>query len=373
MTEQDTTSPQRRRWRAMLWSVLAIVALSLALPMLGTVLAQTGQGLQEPQRMQQRTQQQQRFGQEGATNPRSDTWRSAREGQAGFTTQTGPYVTNTLISNIGENWRQFRTGPLITYGGWFLVGVVIVIALFFTLVGRNRLAHGRSGTTIVRWKPHERFVHWFNAISFVLLAITGLSLLFGRTVLIPVLGHEAFAAYAQIAKLVHNYLGPAFSVGVLVMILMWIGHNIPNRVDVQWFRQGGGIVGKAHPSAGKFNGGEKVWFWLGLVVFGLTVSISGFVLNFPNFGQERETMAIAQGVHAITSILWVGFFLGHAYIGTLGTEGALEGMTTGRVDVNWAKQHHDLWYQEEIARGAQPVAAEPAQESGMGAAGQPSH
>jgi formate dehydrogenase subunit gamma len=355
----------------MLWSLALILVLSIALP-LGYALAQSGgAGVQQQQQLQQR--QQQGFGPERASNPRSDMWRDAREGQGGFTTQTGPYVTNTLISNVGETWRQFRMGPLITYGGYLLIVALVLVALVFTVVGRIKLAHGRAGMTIERWKPYERFLHWFTAITFIVLAITGLSLLFGRSLLIPIMGHQIFAAWADIGKSVHNYVGPAFSVGVLLMIILWVKHNIPKAVDLKWFAAGGGIFGKQHPSAGKFNGGEKVWFWVGVVVFGIAVSVSGFLLNFPWFGQTRTDMALYQAIHAITSLLWIAFFFGHAYIGTLGTEGALEGMTTGRVDVNWAKQHHDLWYQDEIAKGAQaqPAAVKP--EASVGTVGQPSH
>jgi len=132
------------------------------------------------------------------------------------------------------------------------------------------------------------------------------------------------------------------------------------------------MIGKEHPSAGKMNGGEKAWFWGGVFLLGIMVSISGFVLDFPLWGQTRGDMAFAQGVHAIAAILWIGMFLGHAYIGTLGTEGALEGMTSGRVDVNWAKQHHDVWYDEELAKGNRPEAAV-SQSSGSPGVGQPSH
>ncbi len=365
----SSTDPIRRqrRWRATFWSVIAIIVLSMALPSLGYVLAQTSGAYGE----------QRAFTEDRATNPRSDMWRDAREGGGGFTTQTGPYVTNTMISNVGENWRQIRMGPLITYGGWFLIAVVVAIALFFALTGRNKIEGGRSGMTVVRWRTYERFLHWFTAISFIILAITGLSLLFGRHVLIPIFGHQGFAAYAQVAMNVHNFLGPAFSVGVLAMIVLWMKHNIPNRTDLEWFKQGGGIVGKKHPSAGKMNGGEKVWFWLGVFALGLITIVTGFVLDFPNFGQTRETMAIAQTIHAIAALVWIGFFFGHAYIGTLGTEGALEGMTRGRVDTNWAKQHHDIWYEELVANGEQPVSEEELKRrkegQGPGAAGQPSH
>lgn len=358
MSEARKGNPQRR-WRSMLWSLLAILALSVVLPSIGYVMAQSGGGTA--------------FGERDA-NPRSEMWREAREGQAGYTAQTGPYVTNTMISNVGENWRQFRNGPLKEYGGWFMGIALAAIALFFVFVGRAKLEHGRAGKTIERWKGYERILHWFVAISFILLGITGLSLLFGRTVLIPLMGPEGFAGYAQLAMNVHNYLGPAFSVGVLLMILLWVRHNIPNATDIAWFKAGGGIIGKKHPSAGRMNGGEKVWFWGGVFVLGIVVSLSGLVLDFPIFDQTRGDMALAQGIHAIAAILWIGFFFGHAYIGTLGTEGALEGMTTGRVDVNWAKQHHDLWYEEEIAKGVKPQSAESASGSaGSGTVGQPSH
>lgn len=359
MNDSKPVSPQRRRWRSMLWSLLAVVALAMTLPSIGYVMAQSG-GSQVV------------FGDRGE-NPRSGMWREAREGQPGFTVQSGPYVTNTMISNSGDTWRQFRTGPLVQWGGWFLGAVVIAIALFFLVRGRIRLEDGRSGMTIERWKAYERVLHWFVAISFVLLAITGLSMLFGRYVLIPALGPEGFAWWAGVAMNIHNYLGPAFSVGLLLMILLWVRHNIPNGTDIAWFRQGGGIFGKGHPSAGKLNGGEKVWFWLGVFALGIIVSVSGVILDFPIWGQTRQDMALAQGFHAIAAIVWIGLFLGHAYIGSIGTEGALEGMTTGRVDVNWAKQHHDLWLEEELAKGVRPQPAESGQGGGTAAVSQPSH
>lgn len=361
MREDTGLLRQQRRWRSMLWSLLAVIALSIALPSVGYVLAQSDTGSTAV------------FG-DLSENPRSTTWRMAREGEAGFTVQSGPYVTDTLISNSGEIWRQFRTGPLMKYGGWFLIGVPIAILLFFVLFGRIKLEHGRAGMTIERWKLYERILHWFVAISFVALAITGLSLLFGRTVLIPLLGAAPFAAYAQVAMNVHNYLGPAFSVGLVIMILLWARHNIPNRVDWEWLKKGGGIVGKEHPSAGKLNGGEKLWFWGGVFGLGLIVSLSGFVLDFPIWGQGRGDMALAQGFHAIAAILWIGLFFGHAFIGTVGTEGALEGMTTGRVDVNWARQHHDLWLEEELAKGVKPQPTEGKNAATASATvGQPTH
>jgi formate dehydrogenase subunit gamma len=346
MDSHNAAARLARRKRSMAWTLVAVLVLAVTLPLTGYVLVQ---GTSEAYAQQQAAQQQ--------TNPRSDTWRQARESQPGFTTATGPYTTNVLINNSGQNWRQFREGPLVTYSGWLLVGVLAVIVVFFLVRGRIRLDQGRSGVTVERWSPFERTLHWFTASTFIILAITGLSLLFGRSVLIPVLGPQAYAAYAQVAMNVHNYVGPAFSVGVLLIIALWMRHNFFNRTDWQWFKAGGGMVGRGHPPAGRMNGGEKVWFWGGLFLLGLAVIGSGYVLDFPLFGQSRQTMATAHVVHAIAGVLWIGFAFGHVYMG-LATEGALEGMVRGEVDVNWAKQHHDLWYAEVLARGEKPRLAE---------------
>lgn len=344
MSDQADSARRSRRWRSMIWGLVAIALLSVALPSLGYLAAEA-----DAQVVQQR------FSEDHATNPRADTWRDAREGAAGYTTQTGPYVTNTLINNSGQNWRQWRNGPLKTLGGWLLILVIAALALVFAIKGQQKIEGGRSGRTIKRWSGFERFIHWFVTFGFIALLITGLSLLFGRTVLIPLFGAEGFAAYAQLAMNVHNFVGPAFAVGLLVMILMWIKDNIPTKTDLEWLKQGGGMVGNSHPSAGKLNAGEKLWFWIGVFALGIVVTISGFVLDFPNWGfQSRATMGYAQLIHAVGAIFWIGMFFGHAYIGTIGTEGALEGMTRGRVDTAWAKQHHDLWYADVIASGERP-------------------
>lgn len=347
----QTNSPQarlQRRRRAMGWSLALVLVLSMALPLgahwlLDDALAQqSGQPFAEGQ----------------ATNPRSDTWRFARADGEGFTTSTGPYTTNTLISNIGQNWRQLRNGPVSTYGSYVMGAALLLTALFFVIRGRIRIEGGRSGMVVPRWNAFERSIHWLTATSFIILAITGLSLLFGRNVLIPLLGAGGFASYAQGARVVHNYLGPAFGVFLVVMLLMWVRHNIPNRADWKWFRMGGGLVGRGHPPAGKANGGEKVWFWLGVFLMGLTVVATGLILGQPQFGQSREIMAWSNIIHASVGMLWIAFAFGHIYIGTLGTEGALEGMTRGKVDVNWARQHHDLWYEQLQAKGVKAMPAD---------------
>lgn len=322
------------RWRTLFGSLFVLVLLATALPFSGYWLAETATA------------------QEEQTNQRANFWRAVREGAEGYSAVQGPEA-NVLIQNGGENWRYLRSEIIVDYGGYVILGMIGLIAVVFILFGRSRLEHGRDGKTIQRWSLFDRTLHWYTAILFIILAITGLSLLFGRTLLIPILGKDAFAAYAQLAKDVHNYLGPFFALGLVLELLKWLRHNIPKGVDVVWLLKGGGIIGKAHPSAGRMNGGEKIWYWLLFFVGGALI-ISGFVLDFPGYGQTRADMQLAQLVHAVGSIFLIAVALGHIYIGTLGTEGALEGMTTGRVDTAWAKQHHDLWYEDLLAKGVKP-------------------
>src|SRR6266571_1037209 len=213
-----------------------------------------------------------------------------------------------------------------------------------------RIAAGRSGRVIVRFNALERLVHWMTASCFIILALSGLNITFGRPLLLPLMSPEAFTAWSEWAKYAHNYLSFPITLGVILIFLMWIAGNIPNRVDVEWLKRGGGIVGHDHPPAERFNAGQKMVYWI-VVLGGAAVAISGYVLIFPFFGTTVAGMQQAEMVHSIVALLFVAVMLGHIYIGTIGMEGAFEGMWDGTVDVNWAKEHHSLWIEREAARG----------------------
>lgn len=257
-----------------------------------------------------------------------------------------------LIQPQGREWRQTLEGPVKSFGGWLLVLTVVALAAFLAVRGRIKVEHGLSGRTIQRFNGVERFAHWLTAICFIILGISGLNISFGKTLLLPAIGPEAFTAFSAFGKLAHNFLSFPFVFGVFLMAVIWVAHNIPNAVDMEWLRQGGGLLKKGvHPPAGKFNGGQKALFWL--VVAGSTaLAISGYILMFPFYVTDIAGMQLAQLVHAIAGILMVAVILGHIYIGTVGMEGAFDAMGSGQVDTNWAKEHHSLWVKEVQARGA---------------------
>ncbi|NNF90899.1 MAG: formate dehydrogenase subunit gamma [Boseongicola sp.] len=315
----------------------------------------------------------------GASDP--ELWRAMRFGEADVTSQVrGPGAT-LLIQDSGMAWLQFREGPLRTYGGYFLLGVIALLALFFLIRGRIRIEHGKAGVTIERFKAVERFGHWLLAGSFILLGITGLITLFGRNGLMEWIGRENYATIALWSKWVHNNVSWAFMLGLVMVFVMWVFHNLPSREDLTWIAKGGGIVGKGHPPARKFNAGQKLIFW-SVILLGASISVSGLALIFPFelqmfaptfsklnafgipgwFGMDplpetltpHAEMQLAQTWHAIVSFVLMGIILAHIYIGSLGMEGAYDAMGSGDVDLNWAKEHHSLWVDEVQARDGKP-------------------
>lgn len=315
--------PNHAHQRLVVWSVLAVLLLLIGM---GVMAVKTPD-----------------------TNPRADVWRDVRQGEAGITTSSDP-AHRVLIQSEGQLWRRIRNGPLAAISPWLLAGVLAAIALFFVIVGRDRLEEPPSGVRLHRFSLAERILHWTTATFFVLLALTGLGMLFGRAVLIPIFGHAPFSGLMQVGMFIHNISGPLFLAGVLVEVVVWVRDNIPKPMDVAWFKNLGGMVGdEPRPHAEKVNGGEKAWFWL-MVLAGLVVGATGVILDFPIWGQSRQTMQLAHGIHATVAILFVAASFGHIYIGTIGVEGTFEAMWRGAVDAVWAKQHADLWYRKKIGR-----------------------
>ena len=254
-----------------------------------------------------------------------------------------------LIQPAGRRWDYFHEITLHRVGAVVILGMLALLGLAFLILGRQRISAGRSGKKITRFSAFERFSHWLTAVSFVLLGLTGLNITFGKIVLLPLMGESAFSDLAQLAKYVHNFVSFAFILGLILIVALWIKDNIPRQVDIDWLKQGGGFVKGKHAPAGRFNAGEKAVFWCALAA-GAAVSVSGLLLLFPFFGTNIATMQVAQVVHALIAVLFVALILAHIYIGTLGMEGAFEAMGTGEVDVNWAKEHHDLWFVEKQAQ-----------------------
>lgn len=304
----------------------------------------------------------------------AEFWRAVREGEQ-FTVSIPDKKAGVMIQSEGENWRNARNGPVTNFGGWVIVGMLILLGLFFGVRGRIRIDSGFSGKLIQRFNGVERIAHWLTAGSFVLLAITGLNIMYGRY-LFGKSGeaagdfgtvHQVFAFTTYYGKLLHNYIAFAFMLGIVMIFVLWVRDNIPGKIDLKWLAVGGGLFSKnVHPPAKKFNAGQKLIFWA-VVLGGLSLSVSGLSLMFPftfslfaptfsalnSVGFDLPTtltaieeMQLSQLWHAIVAAVMISIIIAHIYIGSLGMEGAWDAMGSGMVDENWAREHHGLWVAE---------------------------
>ncbi|MEP4036748.1 formate dehydrogenase subunit gamma [Pseudophaeobacter sp.] len=307
----------------------------------------------------------------GVSDP--ELWRQLRYDSAQVTVSSGGDVGKVLVQDGGMRWLEFRAGPLRHYGGWLLLATIGALVVFFVLRGRIKIDGDKTGRTVTRFKRVERLGHWLLAGSFIILGITGILSLFGRLIIAPYLGKGLNAGLLDLSKWLHNVVAWGFIVGLVMIFVMWVVHNIPNRTDLAWLRQFGGIIGSAHPPAKKFNAGQKLIFW-SVVVFGASISLSGLSLLFPyelplfaktfgflnatglsellGLGQlpvalaPQEEMQLAQAWHAILAFVLMAIIIAHIYIGSVGMEGAYDAMGSGEVDEVWAKQHHSIWLEE---------------------------
>ncbi|WP_229422685.1 formate dehydrogenase subunit gamma [Telluria aromaticivorans] len=284
----------------------------------------------------------------GLANPASGRVHMDRH----FLGQYGATEANVIVQRGGNTWRHLRNGPLATIAGFILLVVPFLIFVFYKAVGPAAEEPG-SGRRIQRFTAWERHVHWATAYTFIALAITGIIIMYGKKIMLPWMGHDLFSWFAIISKYLHNFVGPLFILCSILMFITFLRRNFFNRHDWQWVKQGGGLVSHKHVPAGFFNAGEKAWFWLGVTLLGILMSITGLVLDFVTFGQTRYVLQVANVLHVAGAALYIAAAMGHIYIGTWGTPGAYKAMREGTVDEEWAKAHHALWY-EGVKDGSAP-------------------
>lgn len=318
----------------------------------------------------------------------SQIWRAVRHGLSGSVSIPDGKAA-TLVQSDGETWRELRTGPLFDYLGMAMLATIVFLAVFFAVRGRIRVEHGLSGRTITRFSTFERTGHWLMAVSFIVQALTGLNISYGRRIVMPLIGKDAFGPISAFLKMIHHYVAFAFMLGLAIAFITWVISNIPNRYDLIWLARGGGLLTKgSHPPSRKFNAGQKIIFWL-VMLGGLSLSLSGWALLFPfHYHYFGDTMAVLSRIgidlpaaigipeppytiiqeqqfnslwHAMIAAGMVCLILAHIYIGSVGMEGAFDAMGKGEVDINWAREHHNLWVEEVEAKEAGSPTPQPAE------------
>lgn len=307
-------------------------------------------------------------------DPGIELWNEVRQrdGAIDSRTQVRGTDSNVLINTSGETWRYYRMTKLVPYSAYVFGAMLAVFLIYYLVRGKIRIKGGRTGVLIPRFTLFARWVHWIGAVSFMVLAFSGLVILYGRFALIPLLGPEGFGITAQVSKWLHDVTAPIFSVALLFMIFTFLKESLFNfKVDMMWFLRAGGYLGGKHPSAEKVNAGQKMWYWA-VALGGLAIVASGLIMYFPNFGQGRPFIQDAHMIHTLVSVFVISFMIVHIYLASFGVEGALECMTSGYCDANWAKEHHDLWYAEMEREGKIGTTFEDQQPASIPESAQPS-
>ena len=276
--------------------------------------------------------------------------------EAGVLIQRFVQYPGSQYTTAGEAWRQVRNNWLIPYGGALLLIAFVAIALFYVAKGPIKVHGAETGRKIERFTYFERAAHWVNAAAFVILALSGIVMAFGKFFMLPWMGSAIFGKLTWFLKTAHNFVGPVFAVSLIVVLLTFAKDNLWRRYDWTWLRKGGGLLRPQHVSSGRFNAGEKLMFWGGMLFLGMVVVVSGRFLDHvvPGLAYTRGNMQIAHMVHGVSVTLMMCMLLGHIYLGTIGMKGAFKAMQTGYVDETWAREHHDVWY-DDIKSGKIPA------------------
>lgn len=306
-------------------------------------------------------------------------WRQVGQGVTGYSSlpktqapEAGnliqPFVQypGSRLTNAGEAWRQVRNNWILPYGGSLLLIALLALAIFYKTKGPLGGHVPDTGKKIERFTPFERAAHWANAGAFVALAVSGIVMAFGKFFILPVIGGTLFGWLTYALKNLHNFAGPLFAVSLVVVFFTFVKDNWPSKHDWAWIKGAGGLLGEHEIPSHRFNAGEKILFWGGVFALGVVVIASGLVLDklVPGLGDVRSDMQVAHMVHAVATVLMMAMFAGHMYIGSVGMKDAYKAMKTGYVDEGWAKEHHELWY-DDIKAGkipaqrSAPVAGEP--------------
>ena len=281
----------------------------------------------------------------------SDFWRNFRGGDPNDPNQMiSALPEGAVMTTTGQHWRKFREDYIRKYAGWFPLGVIGILLLYHLIKGKMRIPGGYSGNTLPRFNINQRVAHWFMASVFIILSITGLIILLGRPLIAPYLGKGVNSVLTSASMQGHNLFGPLFILALLWMFLKFLRGNFFQIVDLKWILKLGGFFG-GHVSSSQFNFGEKSWFWL-VILVGILMSVTGILLLFPWLVDDLRWLQLSTILHAVGAILLISVLFGHIYVGTVGMEGSLDSMLKGQVDENWAKAHHDLWYEEVTGKSA---------------------
>ncbi len=225
-----------------------------------------------------------------------------------------------------------------------LLAIIIIEFLHFVIIGPKKFRE--SGKKIRVYNLFVRIVHWTAALSFTLLVPTGLIIVFSKF-----FGGDGFV---RAMRSLHFIGAILFAISVVPLFFMWVLHMLPEEGDIRWFMVGGGYLTKkeVETGAGRFNPGQKIWFWIA-TVFGTLLFLTGFLmyLRKPNFvipfvKYQIDALRLAAITHNLIAVIVLIMFLVHLYMSLFAVKGSLKSMITGYKDEEELKYMHSSFYEK---------------------------
>ncbi len=220
----------------------------------------------------------------------------------------------------------------------FLGVIVVMVVLFgihYLLIGAKKFSH--EGGKIFYYSALCRLVHALAAISFTILVLTGLLIIFGK------LFHGG--ALVRQARFFHAPAAAVFVPMALILFLLWVKDMLPAAYDLDWLLVFGGYLTKKKMvvPAGKFNPGQKSWFWLA-VFGGLVMAYTGYYLF--SFNASPPGIRLAAVVHNLLGVVLLLMYMIHLYMALFAVKGSLQSMLTGYKSAEEVAAMHSKFYQE---------------------------
>jgi formate dehydrogenase subunit gamma len=239
-----------------------------------------------------------------------------------------------LLLWLPHGWEAEAYGlvkkSLLDYILLALLGFTIVAAiLHFIIHGAKDMRPRGAGDRIAWWSMSERLLHWALAAATFLLVVTGVYLYFAG-------GGLPDATTRLMRRLHFNEL---FAIVGFILFLAWFREALPRRYDRRWLRHLGGHLGfNGHLKAGKFNAGQKIWFWL-CAFSGILMVLTGHQMQY-NYGRLDPEYYPFFALHLIAAVVFLPALALHVYLAVLAVRGALQGMIRGWIGRRGALELH---------------------------------
>jgi len=224
-------------------------------------------------------------------------------------------------------WREATLKPA---GPWILLAAVVVCLLHLVVFGSRRVRADVGDTEVVRYRVGERIGHALGLVTFLFLAVTGYSFLLGEV-----------TPLGATARMLHGYAGFGFAVVIGAMLFAWLSCAKFEGYDRRWLRALGGYFGPCGSlPAGKFNAGQKLYFWF-VVLCGVGLATTGLMMFLRHWFWGQ--LAWAYTIHAALAVLLVSAVVVHFYLAVVAAPGAVRAVFEGKVSSTWARHHHPDW------------------------------